>query len=75
MKAQVLGLRIAGTIFLLIALAHLVRLFAGVGVVLGGWPLPLFTSLGGAVITGVLGLWLWKLSLPLREMPNPEGQA
>ena|GEM_PF-6095900 len=33
MKAQVFGLRIAGTIFLLIALAHLVRLFAGVGVV------------------------------------------
>ena len=74
-KAQVFWLRIAGTIFLLIALAHLVRLFAGVGVVLGGWTLPLFTSLGGAVITGVLGLWLWELSLPPREMPKPEGKA
>ena len=75
MKAQVLGLRIAGAVFLLIALAHLVRLFAGVSVVIGGWTLPLFTSLGGAAITGVLGLWLWKLSLPLRDMPNPEGNV
>lgn len=75
MKAQVLGLRIAGTIFQLIALAHLVRLFAEVGVVIGGWTLPLITSLGGAVVTGVLGLWLWKLSLPPREMPKPEGKV
>ena len=75
MKAQVLGLRIAGTVFLLIALAHLVRLFAGVSVVIGGWTLPLVASLGSAAITGVLGLWLWKLSLPLRKMPMPEEKA
>jgi len=75
MKAQVLGLRVAGAIFLLVSLAHLVRLFAGVSVVIGGWTLPLVTSLGGAVITSVLGLWLWKLSLPLREMPNPAGNV
>ena len=75
MKAQVLGLRVAGTVFGLACLAHLLRLFAGMSVVIGTWTLPAFTSIGGAVITGALALWLWKLSIPLREMPNPEGKV
>lgn len=70
MKAQVLGLRVAGTIFSLVGLAHLLRWFTGTSVLIGGWTLPLITSLSGAVITGALGLWLRKLSLRSHEPPH-----
>lgn len=72
MKAQVFGLRVAGTIFSLVAIVHLLRLLTNTSVVIGGWTLPVVTSLGGALFTGALAFWFWWLSRPIRATP-PRG--
>ena len=62
MKAQILGLRVAGTIFGLMCLMQLLRLVTAVDVRVGEHHIPLWPSAVGVVIAGGLSLWLWKLS-------------
>lgn len=64
MKSQILGLRVAGTIFGLMCLAQLLRLATQVQVLVGGHQIPLWPSAVGFVIAGGLSVWLWKLSKP-----------
>ena len=65
MNSQILGLRVAGTIFGLVCLAQLVRFATQVEILVGGHSIPLWPSAVAAVITASLGLWLWKLSKPV----------
>lgn len=51
---------IAIGIFLLISLLHVVRLMTGLELVVGGWMVPLWVSVPGAVLTGGLAFMLWK---------------
>ena len=56
-------LRIAGTIFALAALAHLVRLVMGWPVLVGNWAIPMWVSaiaLVGAGVLSFIGLRLAK---------------
>jgi hypothetical protein len=62
MKSQVLGLRVAGTIFAVLSLGHVLRLLTCASLVIAGQQIPLWISGGGVLITGALGLWMWKLS-------------
>jgi len=62
MKTKDLGLRIAGTIFAVVALAHLLRLLTAVPVLIANWALPLWMSIVGFVVTCCLCFWLWKIS-------------
>ena len=64
MKSQTLGLRVAGTIFALACLAHLLRVVTRVDVLVAGHQIPLWTNMVGVVISGALSLWLWQLSKP-----------
>lgn len=45
---------VAGLIFLVVALMHLLRLALGWHVVLGGWTLPMWVSWVGFLIAGYL---------------------
>jgi hypothetical protein len=50
-------------LFLIIALLHLVRIFTGFEVSLGGWLMPEWVSWAGLVIAGFLaysGFVLWR---------------
>jgi hypothetical protein len=51
---------IAVVVFALVGLAHLLRLFAGWEVVVGGFVIPVWFSLIGFVIAGGLALMLWR---------------
>ena len=51
---------IAAAIFSLICLVHIARLVYGLDIVIGGWPVPLWVSMPGAVVTGGLAFMLWK---------------
>ena len=51
---------IAIGIFSLICLVHMVRLVYGLDIVIGGWSVPLWVSVPGAVVTGGLAFMLWK---------------
>jgi len=62
MNSQILGLRVAGTIFGLMCLAQLLRLVTRVEIFVAGHQIPLWPSALGVVIAGGLSLWMWKLS-------------
>ena len=62
MKSQIIGLRIAGAIFALVSLGHVLRLLTRFDVVVAGWQLPLWMNVVGALITGALSVWMWKVS-------------
>ena len=51
---------VAVVVFVLVALAHLLRLFAGWEVVVGGSVIPVWFSLIGFVIAGGLALMVWR---------------
>jgi hypothetical protein len=62
MKPQIIGLRVAGTLFGLLALGQLMRLLFKPAVFIGTHQIPLWPSgLAVAVFAG-LCLWLWNLS-------------
>jgi hypothetical protein len=62
MKSQVLGLRVAGTVFGFMSLAQLARLILRAELQVAGYHLPLWPSALAFVVLGGLSLWLWKLS-------------
>ena len=62
MNSQIIGLRVAGTVFLLMSLAQLVRLVIRPEVLVAGHPMPLWPSVLAFIILGGLSLWLWKLA-------------
>ena len=62
MKSQILGLRVAGTIFALVCLAHLWRVITRADVVIAGWQMPVWLNVVGVLIAGGLSLWMWRLS-------------
>jgi hypothetical protein len=64
MNSQILGLRVAGTLFGLGCLGQLLRLVARVEVLVAGHQVPLWPSAIAVVIAGGLSVWLWKLSKP-----------
>ena len=64
MGAQTIGLRVAGTIFGLIAIAQLARFVAGVGVTVAGFTVPLWPSAIASLVMVALSVWLWRLSRP-----------
>ena len=51
---------IAIAIFSLICLVHIVRLVVGLDITVGGWAVPLWVSVPGAIVSGGLAFMLWK---------------
>jgi hypothetical protein len=64
MNSNVIGLRISATIFGLVCLAQLIRLFSRAEVSVAGHEIPLWPSLFAALVTGSLCIWLWRLGGP-----------
>jgi hypothetical protein len=62
MNSRTLGLRVAGTIFGIVAVIHLARLVMRFEVVFAGSLLPLWVNGVGVVLTAALCIWLWRLS-------------
>ncbi len=55
-------LLISGTIFLIVAVAHLTRLFTGFDVVMGGHTVPHWASYPGLLVPGALAVWAFRLA-------------
>lgn len=74
MNSPQLGLRVAGTIFGLVCLAHVVRLFTQFPIILGGYTVPVWVSGFGILVTGSLACWFWSLSRSAGSAPpSPKG--
>jgi hypothetical protein len=62
MSSRVLGLRVAGTVFAIVCIAHIWRLLTHTAVIIGGTPIPSWPSVFAAIFSGALSLWIWKLA-------------
>ena len=62
MSQRTLGLRVAGTVFGVVAAGHLLRLVTRADIVIAGWEVPLGINALGVLIAGGLCIWLWRLS-------------
>jgi hypothetical protein len=66
MQSQIVGLRVAGVVFGLMALAQLARLAIRPEVFVAGYQFPLWPSALAFIALGALSLWMWKLACPRR---------
>ena len=62
MKSQVLGLKVASAVFMLVALGHVVRLIAGWKVQVGSLVLGAVPSVVAAVVAAGVSIWLCSLA-------------
>jgi hypothetical protein len=57
-------LYVAGTIFAIVALVHLYRLYSHFNLIVGSTPVPFYFNIVGAIIFGALSLWMFKAACP-----------
>jgi len=62
MKSQIIGLKVASALFMLMALAHAVRLILGWKVQVGDFSAGVWPSVAAIVVTAGLSIWLGKLA-------------
>ena len=63
MNTPTFALRVAGTIFGIVSLAHMLRFFMHADVVIASYAVPMWVSVAAFAVTGALSLWMWGLSL------------
>lgn len=54
------GSILAILVFIIVAIAHLVRLSDGIIVTVGDWNVPQWVSIVGALVPGTIAFMLWK---------------
>jgi len=62
MNPQRLGLRVAGTLFGIMAIAQLGRLVVRPEILVAGHQFPLWPSVLAVIVLGCLSVWMWQLS-------------
>jgi hypothetical protein len=62
MNSQTVGMRLAGTIFGLVCLGHLWRLLAHSDVIIGTYHVPMWPSVVGLIVAGIMSIWMFRLS-------------
>jgi hypothetical protein len=58
---------ICGTVFLVVAVAHLTRLLFGWEIQIGHWSPPTWVSIPGLIIPGMLSIWGFILASRTRR--------
>ena len=62
MNSQRNGLRVASVIFGLVAIAHALRLFKHAKITVATHAIPMEVSWIGIIVSGLLCIWMWRLS-------------
>ncbi|MGD2129012.1 MAG: hypothetical protein PVJ33_07025 [Lysobacterales bacterium] len=57
-----IGSLLAAVLLSIVAVAHLLRLLFAVDIVVGGYVIPQWVSVGGVVLPGLIAMMLWKES-------------
>jgi hypothetical protein len=60
---------VCAAIFLVVACAHLLRLVFRWPIAIGGWLVPLWISIPGLLVTGLLSAWGFRLASGARTTP------
>jgi len=61
-KMKDTALRVAGIIFFVVAIMHLLRVILKVEVLIAGYVLPIWLSVLGFIVPLALSLWMFKIS-------------
>jgi len=56
------ALKVAGIIFFVVAIVHLLRIFLRFDVIIAGYVVPMWFSILGFIFPLVLSLWMFKIS-------------
>ncbi len=62
-KMKNIALKIAGAIFLLAALLHLLRVIFSIEVIVAGFAAPIWLSMFGFIFALALALWMFKTAI------------
>ncbi len=62
MNSKNFMLRLAGSIFGVVAVFHLLRVITDASVIIAGWELPLLINVIGFIGTAFLCVWMWRVS-------------
>jgi hypothetical protein len=62
MVSKNFGLRVAGSIFGIVAILHLLRLLLNVSIIISGWLLPTWINGVGFIGAALFCILLWKLA-------------
>ncbi len=62
MNSAVVGLRVAGLVFGIVGVGHLLRLLMGLEITAAGHPVPMWLSVLGLLFAGGMSLWMFKLA-------------
>jgi len=54
------GTKLAIAVFSIVAIAHLLRLVYAVDVSIGSWNAPMWVSVLGVLVPGVIAILLWR---------------
>ena len=57
-----LPLIVAGCLFALVAITHLLRLYFGIEIMAANYVVPMMVSSVGAIVTGLLAIWMFVAS-------------
>lgn len=62
MNSQIIGLRVAGTLFGLMCLGQLGRLLIRPEILVAGYQMPLWPSVVAVVVLAAMSVWMWRLT-------------
>jgi len=63
MRNQCAPLFVAGVVFTVVTLVHILRLFYHWSVVIAGVIIPSYVSVVGIIFAGILAIWMFSASL------------
>ena len=75
MKSQIVGLKVASIIFMLVAVAHVSRLFFHWTVAVGGREFGIWPSMVVAFVALVLSIWMGSLACSACQSPQVSPEA
>jgi hypothetical protein len=62
MNSPTTGLRVASVVFAIVSLGHLLRLITHAVVIIGTYHVPMWPSVLGLIVSGLLCIWTGRLS-------------
>lgn len=68
------ALRLAGTIFFIVAVLHALRIITGISITVDGWLVPIWLNYMGCIGSLTLCVWMWVLSNG-RDKCMPENKS
>jgi hypothetical protein len=71
MKSPVCALRLASVLFGVVGVVHVVRILAGVTILVSGYPIGRRWSAAAVVVLATLCIWFWTVASAVAKQQTP----